>query len=127
MRKRLTFEEAANLNSFVEAPARLPNHADVNGNPLYKQFLRLTQIYEEDEVRKRQDDLHDLWVRTHDYRLGSSFHAPRPPQPRQGPQGPIQFPGRMAAPGAIPGREQLGPTMQADQPPPLPMSQPRTP
>ena len=60
MRKRLTFEEAANLRSFVQARAGLPNHADVNGNPVYKQFLRLTQIYEEDEVRKRQDDLRDL-------------------------------------------------------------------
>jgi len=38
MRKRLTFAEAANLKNFVEAPARLPNHADVNGNPVYKQF-----------------------------------------------------------------------------------------
>ena len=82
MRRRLTFEEAANLHNYVQAPARLPNHADVNGNPVYKQFLRLTQIYEEDEVRKRQDDLRDLWVKTHDDRLGPSL---RSRDPRRGP------------------------------------------
>ena len=104
MRKRLTFEEAANLRSFVQAPAPLPNHADVNGNPVYKQFLRLAQIYEEDEVRKRQDDLRDRWARTHDQRIGSSFRQPRPtgPVPAPGPApGPLPGPGgprRMAGP-----------------------------
>ena len=38
----------------MDAPARLPDHADVNGNPVYKQLMRLTHIYEEDEVHKRQ-------------------------------------------------------------------------
>jgi hypothetical protein len=127
MRKRLTFEEAANLNNFVEAPARLPNHADVNGNPVYKQFLRLTQIYEEDEVRKRQDDLRDLWARTYDQRLRSSFHAPAPPRPKQSPENipaPPDLGMRgMGAPGDIPGRGQLGPTGRAAQLPPLPTTQ----
>ena len=121
MRKRLTFEEAANLKSYVEAPARLPNHADVNGNPVYKQFLRLTQIYEEDEVRKRQDDLHDLWARMHDPRLGSGFRAP--PRPRQLPENVPPPPNLgmrgMGAPGNVPGRAEPGP-MRSDRPPPAP-------
>ena len=45
MRKRITFEEAAHLRNTIQAPARLPYHADVNGNPVYQQFMRLTHIY----------------------------------------------------------------------------------
>ena len=30
----MTFEEAANLKSYVYALERLPDHADVNGNPV---------------------------------------------------------------------------------------------
>ena len=85
MRKRLTFEEAANLKSFAQAPPRLPNHADVNGNPVYKQFTRLTQVHEEDELRKRQDDMRALAARLGDPRLGSSFVPPRPSASRPPP------------------------------------------
>jgi len=70
MRKRLTFEEAARLRNTAQAPARLPHLADVNGNPVYKQLMRLTQIYEEDEVYKRNLDLHSLAARMGDERLG---------------------------------------------------------
>ena len=93
MRKRLTFQEAANLNSFAQAPARLPHHADVNGNPVYKQFMSLTQIYEEDEVYKRNADLRNLGARLGDERLGPGFRAPPytdgPPQPLPRPTRPL--------------------------------------
>ena len=63
MRKRITFEEAAHLNNTIQAPRRLPYHADVNGNPVYQQFMRLTHIYEEDELVKRQDEMQALAAR----------------------------------------------------------------
>ena len=63
MRKRITFEEAANLRNTIQAPARLPHHGDVNGNPVYQQFMRLTHIYEEDELLKRQDEMRALAAR----------------------------------------------------------------
>jgi len=63
MRKRITFEEAARLDNTIQAPARLPYHADVNGNPVYQQFMRLTHIYEEEELAKRQDDMQSLLTR----------------------------------------------------------------
>ena len=81
MRKGLTFEGAAGLRNFVQALERLPNHGDVNGNPVYKQFLRPTHIYEEDELHKRQDDLRALMARLGDDRLGSGFRPRLPPVP----------------------------------------------
>ena len=82
MRKRLTLEEAAKLECFMNAPGRQPDHADVKGNPVYNQFMRLTQVYEEDEVQKRQDDMRALAARLGDPRLGSGYMPPlpRPPQ-----------------------------------------------
>ena len=83
MRKRLTFEEAANLRSFAQAPPRLPDHADVNRNPVYKQLImRLSHIYEEGEVHRRQDDLRAVAARLGDERLGSGFRPPRSPVPQ---------------------------------------------
>ena len=63
MKKRITFEEAARLNNTIQAPARLPYHGDVNGNPVYQQFMRFTHIYEEDELVKRQDEMQALAAR----------------------------------------------------------------
>ena len=63
MKKRITFEEAARLNNTIQAPPRLPFHGDVNGNPVYQQFMRLTHIYEEDELVKRQDEIQALAAR----------------------------------------------------------------
>jgi hypothetical protein len=63
MKKRITFEEAAQLTNTIQAPPRLPYHADVNGNPVYQQFMRLTHVYEEDELVKRQDEMQALAAR----------------------------------------------------------------
>ena len=91
----MTFEEAANLQSFVQAPARLPDHADVNGNPVYKQFMRLTHIYEEGELHRRQGGLRALAAE----RLGRGFRPPRPPTPAPMPPAP---PGPRPRPSLLP-------------------------
>ena len=84
MRKRITFEEAAQLKNTIQAPPRLPYHADVNGNPVYQQFMRLTHVYEEDELVKRQDEMQALAAR---YVMVQGLATGRPPVPRF-PQGP---------------------------------------
>ena len=88
------------MNSFAQAPARLPHRADVNGNPVDKQFMRLTHIYEEDEVWKPNADLHNLGARLGDERLGSGFRAPpnAAGPPRLARLGPRAAPGPRPAP-----------------------------
>jgi len=101
MKKCLTLEEAAHLNNTIQAPPRLPYHADVNGNPVYQQFMRLTHIYEEDELVKRQDEMQALAARL---AMIQGLSTGRPPVPRfeTSGQGPEATPGP-TPPGPSPG------------------------
>ena len=123
MRKRITFEEAARLKNTIQTPPRLPYHADVNGNPVYQQFMRLTHIYEEDELVKRQDETQALAARLAMVRgLGggprvypmtqssSSMHTPPGTPLRLGRPGGIfnMLGAPIAAPGGAPGGEARG-------------------
>ena len=105
MKKRSTFEEAAQLTNTIQAPPRLPYHADVNGNPVYQQFMRLTHVYEEDELVKRQDEMQALAARLAMVQ-GLSTGRPMPSVPvfqmaGQGPtETPMQTPATTPRPGA---------------------------
>ena len=48
---------------------------------MYQQFMRLTQFYEEDELRTRQEELRAYAARVGDERLGNGFVPPRPSGP----------------------------------------------
>ena len=79
MKKRIAFEEAARLHNTIQAPNRLPFHADVNGNPVYQQFLRLTHIYEDEELVKRQENMQSLLMR---YAMIGHVPGQLPPSPQ---------------------------------------------
>ena len=90
-------------------------------NPVYQQFMRLSQFYEDDELRKRQDEIRAYAARMGDPRLGTGFIPPRGTDPGPAPEprgrsrsraglGPVEVLGRAKRPflGPKPTNIQLG-------------------